>query len=345
MSPVAAKLHAVTNGWLADLLGLPRSSQALYVTGATMANATALTAARDRQLQRAGWDAQADGLFGAPPVTVVVGEAAHATLSKALGLVGLGRNRVHRVPCDSQGRMRVDQLPDVRGPVIVCAQAGEVNSGAFDQFPAIVSWARERDAWLHVDGAFGLWALADPDLRHLTDGMADFDSWATDAHKWLNVSYDNGIVIVRDPADLRRSFALSAGYLPPEATLEAMHHTPQSSQRARQIEIWAVLRTLGRSGMAELVSNSCQSARRIADGLTKGGLTVLNDIVLNQVIVVAGDDEATARLIGAVQADGTCWCGPTTWRGRHAMRVSVSGWNTEDDDIDRSIAAILRCAR
>ncbi|TCO52929.1 pyridoxal phosphate-dependent decarboxylase family protein [Actinocrispum wychmicini] len=344
MSPVAARLHAVTTRWLVDLLGLPDTSQVSYVTGATMANATALTAARDRQLRRAGWDAQADGLFGAPPVTVVAGEQAHSTLIKALGLIGLGRGRVHRVPADDQGRMLVGQLPDVRGPVIVCAQAGEVNTGAFDRFPAIVEWARERAAWLHVDSAFGLWALADPGLKHLTEGLTEFDSWATDAHKWLNVSYDSGLVIVRDPANLRRSFASTADYLPPDDVFEPMHHTPQSSQRARQIEVWAVLRTLGRSGVAELVANGCRHARRIAGLLVAGGLRVLNDVVLNQVVVVAEDDEATARLIRAVQADGTCWCGPTTWQGRHAMRISVAGWNTTDADIDRSAEAILRCA-
>jgi glutamate/tyrosine decarboxylase-like PLP-dependent enzyme len=345
MSPVAARLYEVTTGWLLDLLGLPPGTHVAHVTGATMANATSLAAARDQQLAKAGWDAQADGLFGAPPVTVVVGEAAHSTLIKALGMVGLGRNRVHRVPCDDQGRMRVAELPDLRGPLIVCAQAGEVNTGAFDFFPDIVSWARERDAWLHVDGAFGLWALADPTLRHLTTGLADFDSWATDAHKSLNVSYDSGIAFVREPSDLRRSFASTASYLPPEHGVEAMHHTPQSSQRARQIEIWAVLRTLGRSGIAELVAGGCRGARRIAAALASGGLTVLNDVVFNQVLVAAENDEATARMIDAVQRDGTCWCGSTSWRGRFAMRISVSGWNTSDADIDRSAAAILRCAR
>ncbi|GAB3883993.1 hypothetical protein GCM10029964_044310 [Kibdelosporangium lantanae] len=315
------------------------TSAVLHVTGASMANTTALTAARDRQLAKAGWDAQADGLFSAPPVTVVVGEGAHSTLIKALGLVGLGRQRVVRVPCDSQGRMVASELPDVRGPVIVCAQAGEVNTGAFDPFPAVVEWARERDAWLHVDGAFGFWALASPALADLTEGLVEFDSWATDAHKWLNVTYDSGLVIVRDPADLRRSFASEAGYLPPDNSFELMHHVPQSSQRARQVEIWALLRTLGRTGMADLVEAGCRGARRMAAALTTGGLTVLNDVVLNQVLV-----DVDTRVVAAVQAEGTCWCGPTTWHGRPAMRISVSGWNTTDDDIDRSAEAILRSA-
>lgn len=345
MSPVAARLHEVTRRWLTELLGLPAGTAAAFVTGATTANATALAAARDHQLAAHGWDAARDGLFGAPAPTVVVGARAHSTVFKALGTVGLGSGRVHRVPVDGQGRMRAELLPQVDGPVIVCAQAGEVNTGAFDPVDRIVAWARERGAWVHVDGAFGLWALADPAHRYLADGVADADSWATDAHKWLNVSYDSGIVLVRDAEHLRRSFGSTAGYLPAEHGFEAMHHTPQSSQRARQIEIWAVLRSLGRSGLAELVAGSCRRARRIADALGRAGLAVLNDVVLNQVLVAAGDDRATTEMIAAVQRDGTCWCGPSTWDGRAVMRVSVSGWNTTDADADAAVEAILRCAR
>jgi glutamate/tyrosine decarboxylase-like PLP-dependent enzyme len=243
-------------------------------------------------LARAGWDVQADGLFGAPELTVVVGEKAHSALIKALGLVGLGRERVRRVPADGQGRMRADCLPeDVTGPAVICAQAGEVNTGAFDPFGAIVEWARRREAWIHVDGAFGLWALADSSRGELTAGLADADSWATDAHKWLNVPYDCGIVLARRPGDLRRSFAGSAGYLPPDTGFEAMHHTPQSSQRARQVEVWAVLRTLGRHGVADLVARTCDHARAMADSLRRAGLEVLNDVVLNQVLVRADADD------------------------------------------------------
>ncbi|MBA2554399.1 MAG: aspartate aminotransferase family protein [Geodermatophilaceae bacterium] len=344
MSPVAARLHAVVRGWLIELLGLPPSTVAAFVSGATMANATALAAARDDQLARVGWDVQRQGLFGAPPLTVVAGDKAHTTLLKALGLVGLGRDRVHRVPADDQGRLRADLLPDIQGPVIVCVQAGEVNTGAFDPFPQIVSWARERGGWVHVDGAFGLWALADPARRHLVQGLTDADSWATDAHKWLNVTYDSGIVLLRDAEALHRSFGSVAGYLPPDEGFEAMHHTPQSSQRARQIEVWAVLRCLGRTGVADLVANSCRQAQRIAAAMTQAGLHVLNDVVLNQVLVAAHSDDATGRLVTAVQDDGTCWCGPTVWNGRVAMRISVSGWNTTDEDADLSAAAILSCA-
>ncbi|MGQ0716682.1 MAG: pyridoxal phosphate-dependent decarboxylase family protein [Pseudonocardiales bacterium] len=345
MSPVAARLHEITRNWLVQLFGLPDTTEAAFVTGATMASAAALAAARDHQLAGLGWDVQRQGLCGAPALTVVAGEKAHSTLSKALGLIGLGRDRVHRVPADDQGRMRAELLPHIEGPIIVCAQAGEVNTGAFDPFPQIVSWAREHDAWLHVDGAFGLWALADPTRQHLVHGLTGADSWATDAHKWLNVTYDSGIVFLRNAEHLRRSFASVADYLPPDNGFEAMHHTPQSSQRARQIEVWAVLRCLGRAGIANLVNTACQQARRIGDALAQAGLEILNDVVLNQVLVSAGCDENTNRLIAAVQTDGTCWCGPTTWNGRVAMRISVCGWNTTDDDADRSADAILHCAQ
>jgi len=264
----------------------------------------------------------------------------------ALGLIGLGRERVRRVPADEQGRMRADRLPaDVTGPAVICAQAGEVNTGAFDPFGDIVAWARRRGAWVHVDGAFGLWALADPARIGLTAGLADADSWATDAHKWLNVPYDCGIVLARRPGDLRRSFAGAAGYLPPDSGFEAMHHTPQSSQRARQVEVWAVLRTLGRQGVADLVARSCDHARAMAGALRQAGLEVLNDVVLNQVLVRAGTDDRTLAMVTAVRQDGTCWCGPTAWDGRPAMRISVSCWATTADDIARSAAAIAGAAR
>jgi glutamate/tyrosine decarboxylase-like PLP-dependent enzyme len=345
-SPVAARLHEVVTGWLAELLGLPAGSAAVFVTGAAMANTAALAAARDHQLARAGWDVQADGLFGAPELTVVVGENAHSTLVRALGLVGLGRNRVRRVPADDQGRMRADRLPeDVTGPAVICAQAGEVNTGAFDPFPAVMRWARRHRAWVHVDGAFGLWALADPSRSHLTAGLADADSWATDGHKWLNVPYDCGIAMVRRPEDLRRSFAAAAGYLPPDAGFEAMHHTPQASQRARQVEVWAVLRTLGRQGVTDLIVRTCDHARVMAARLRQAGLQVLNEVVLNQVLVRAATDDQTLAMVHAVQQDGTCWCGPTMWRHRPAMRISVSGWATTDEDVTRSVRAIIAAAQ
>jgi glutamate/tyrosine decarboxylase-like PLP-dependent enzyme len=345
MSPTAARLHEVVTGWLGQLLGLPAGSAAIFVTGATMANAAALTAARDQQLARAGWDVQADGLFGAPELTVVVGDKAHSTVFKALGLIGLGRDRVRRIPADDQGRMRADCLPaDVTGPAVICVQAGEVNTGAFDPFPAAVEWARHRQAWVHVDGAFGLWALTDPSRSHLTAGLADADSWATDGHKWLNVPYDCGIAMVRRPQDLRRSFASVAGYLPPDTGFEAIHHAPQASQRARQVEVWAVLRTLGRQGVADLIVRTCEHAQAMADYLRQAGLGVLNDVVLNQVLVRAATDDLTLAMIESVQQDGTCWCGPTIWEHRPAMRISVSGWATSDEDIKKSADAITAAA-
>jgi glutamate/tyrosine decarboxylase-like PLP-dependent enzyme len=346
MSPVAARLHEVVTAWLADLLGLPAGTTAAFVTGASMANTAALAAARDHQLARAGWDVQAAGLFGAPELTVVIGEYAHSTVVRALGLLGLGRNRVRRVPADGQGRMRADRLPaDVTGPVVICAQAGEVNTGAFDPFPAVLDWARQHQAWVHVDGAFGLWALADPSRAHLTAGLTGADSWATDGHKWLNVPYDCGIALVRRAGDLRRSFTASAGYLPPGPGFEATNHTPQSSQRARQVEVWAVLRTLGRQGVTDLITRSCRHARTMAAELSRAGLEVVNDVVLNQVLVRAVTDDQTTALIAAVQQDGTCWCGPTVWQHRPAMRISISGWATTAADIRHSADAIITAAR
>jgi glutamate/tyrosine decarboxylase-like PLP-dependent enzyme len=345
MSPVAAKLGEVTRQWLVELLGLPVGTLAAYVTGATVANASCLAAARDALLVQEGWDAPRDGLFGAPPIEVVVGERVHSTLSKSLGLVGLGRGRVHVVPADDQGRLRADLLPDVGGPVLVCAQAGEVNTGAFDPFEPIADWVAERGGWLHVDGAFGLWAAADPSRAALVRGIDLADSWATDGHKWLNVTYDCGIAFVRRPDDLRRTFAAAAAYLPPSEVFEAMHHTPQSSQRARQVEVWAVLRSLGRDGVARLVADACGAAVTIADRLrAEAGFEVLNDVVLNQVLVRYVDGPTTERLMTALQADGRVWCGATQWEGSTAMRVSVSSWKTDRAAAERAAEVIAEVA-
>jgi glutamate/tyrosine decarboxylase-like PLP-dependent enzyme len=344
MSPVAATLQEVVRGWLVDLLRLPAETEVAFVSGATVANASCLAAARDALLAGLGWDVQDDGLFGAPELQVVVGERAHSTLSKSLGLVGLGRQRVIAVPSDDQGRLRADLLPDLDGPVLVCAQAGEVNTGAFDPFDEIADWLAARSGWLHVDGAFGLWALADPGRSHLVRGLDRADSWATDGHKWLNVTYDCGIAFVRRPDDLRRTFAATAGYLPPSSGFEAMHHTPQSSQRARQIEVWSVLRTLGRRGVEHLVTQACDAAAVIADRLRDGGLTILNDVVLNQVLVRLDDGPTTEALLAEIQADGRIWCGPTQWEGATAMRVSVSSWKTGVDDATFAADVILDCA-
>jgi glutamate/tyrosine decarboxylase-like PLP-dependent enzyme len=345
MSPVASRLQDVVRGWLLDLLGLPTGGAVAFVTGATVANASCLAAARDALLTAQGWDVSNDGLFGAPPIDVAVGERVHSTVSKSLSLVGLGRGRVHVVPADDQGRLRAELMPDLTGPVLVCAQAGEVNTGCFDPFDAVADWVAERAGWLHVDGAFGLWAAADPGRAELVRGLERADSWATDGHKWLNVTYDCGIAFVRRPEDLRRTFAASAAYLPPSDVFEAMHHTPQSSQRARQVEVWAVLRSLGRDGVARLVSEACDAARTIGTQLQDGGFEVLNDVVLNQVLVRYVDGPTTERLMAALQADGRVWCGPTQWGGQTAMRISVSSWKTDQDVAAKAAETIIELAR
>ncbi len=343
-SPVAATLEHVAQRWLVELLGLPPTTVAGFVTGATMANFSALAAARHDVLAGAGWDVDEHGLAGAPPLTVVVGEEAHPSLHKALGLLGIGRQNVVRVPANGQGAMRADALPAISGPTIVCTQAGNVNTGAFDPVAEIAAAAHAAGAWVHVDGAFGLWAAAAPARAHLVRGIGAADSWATDAHKWLNVPYDSGIAFVRDPAPLRAAMGVTAPYLPDSMMREPSAHAPELSRRARGVEVWAALRTLGRSGVADLVERDCRHATRFAQGLRDAGHEILNDVVLNQVLVSFGDEERTRRVIAAIQEDGTCWAGVTVWRGRTAMRISVSGWSTSDDDVERSLAAMLRAA-
>ena len=344
-TPGVARLEQVALGWIRDLLGLPAGVAGAFVTGATMANLAALAAARHRVLARAGWNVESDGLFGAPPVTVVVGAEAHPTLFKALGVLGLGRDRVVRVPVDAQGRMIAGALPPLSGPTIVCTQAGNLNTGAFDPLAEVCARARLAGAWVHVDGAFGLWARAAPALAPLAAGLDLADSWCTDAHKWLNVPYDNGIALVRDGAALRAAMAVTAAYLPTDGPQRnPSDFTPELSRRARGVDVWAALASLGRSGVAALIEGSCRHARRFAAGLRAAGCEVLNDVVLNQVLVSFGSPERTRRVIDAVQAEGTCWCGVTVWQGRTAMRISVSSWATTDADVERSIAAIVRVA-
>ncbi len=337
-----AAIEATALRWLVELFGLPATTAGAFVTGATMANFSALAAARHAVLARAGWSVESDGLFGAPPITVVIGEEAHPTLLKSLGLLGLGRKRVVRVPVDGQGRMRADALPALHGPAIVCLQAGNVNTGAFDPFDDIVPAARAAGAWVHVDGAFGLWAAASPDYRRLTAGMALADSWATDAHKGLNVPYDSGLAFVRDADALRGAMAISADYLPASDARNPSDFTPELSRRARGVDVWAALHTLGRAGVADLVSRCCGHAQRFARELRADGHAVLNEVVFNQVVVAFASADATGRVIAALQADGTCWCGPTRWQGRSAMRISVSSWATTDDDVSRSLEAMRR---
>ena len=332
-------------GWLIDLLGLPKGCGAGFVTGATMANFTCLAAARHAVLQRAGWDVEADGLFGAPPITVVIGAEAHVSLRKALALLGLGRDRVLTVPADGQGRMRADAVPKLSSPVIVCTQAGNVNTGAFDPVGEISELTHQAGAWVHVDSAFGIWAACAPSRAHLTGGFAAADSWATDAHKWLNVPYDSGIALVRDPSALSGAMSIqAAAYLLTGQAREPAYCTPEASRRARGVEIWAALRSLGQSGLAEMIERTCRYAGRFAEGLKAAGYAILNDVIINQVLVSFGSAEKTNCVIRGVQEDGTCWCGGTVWQGHTAMRISVSSWATTEDDVERSLAAILRVA-
>lgn len=344
ISPTTAKLETVALRWLLDALNLPATSAAGFVTGATMANFTCLAAARHALLKRAGWNVEEQGLFGAPPLNVIVGDEVHVTLLKALALLGLGRARITRVPTDAEGRMRADLLPPLNDRTILCLQAGNVNTGAFDPMAVLISRARAAGAWVHVDGAFGLWAAAAPKRAALVAGVADADSWALDAHKWLNVPYDSGVAICRDSDALRGATAVSAAYLVQGAEREPCEYTPELSRRARGVDVWAAMSSLGRSGIAELIERNCMQVSRFARGLRDAGYDILNDVVLNQVLVSFGDDETTRRVIAALQADGTCWCGGTVWHGRTAMRISVSSWATTDDDVERSLAAMIRVA-
>jgi glutamate/tyrosine decarboxylase-like PLP-dependent enzyme len=344
MSPAASRLEQVAAGWLLDLLGLPADAAVGFTTGATMANLTGLAAARHALCARSGWDVENDGLYGAPPLTVVVGEEVHVSLLKALSLLGLGRARVTHVAVDDQGRMRPDALPPLDDHTILCVQAGNVNTGACDPMGELVAAAHEAGGWVHVDGAFGLWLAASPERRPVVAGVEAADSWAVDGHKWLNVPYDTGYAIVRDAPALRGAMASAgAAYLTVGPAREAEHLVPEMSRRARGVETWAALRSLGRSGMADLVERCCRHARRFAAGLTAAGFPVLNDVVANQVLV--GFGERTPAVVGAIQADGTCWCGGTTWQGQPGMRISVSSWRTTEADVDRSLEAIIRVAR
>jgi glutamate/tyrosine decarboxylase-like PLP-dependent enzyme len=351
LSPAAAAVEEIAGEWLLDLLGLPAGCGFGFVTGAQGANTTGLAAARHAVLAREGWDVERDGLHGAPRITVVVGERAHATIPRSMRLLGLGGETAVRVAADDQGRMRPEALADALraadGPAIVCAQAGEVNTGAFDPLDAIADLCAERRAWLHVDGAFGLWAAASPRLRHLTAGAERADSWAVDFHKWLNVPYDSAMAFVRDPAVQGAAMAYTAAYLVTEGEQRnGATWSPESSRRARGFAVYATLRHLGREGVAAMIERNCAQAQRMAERLAAlPNCTLLNEVVLNQVLVrFDGGDEVNQRIVAAVQQDGTCWLGGTVWEGRQAIRVSFSNWSTTDEDVDRSADVIARAA-
>jgi glutamate/tyrosine decarboxylase-like PLP-dependent enzyme len=345
----AAVVEEVARGWLTELLGLPSDASVGYVTGCQMAHVTALAAARHHVLERAGWDIARDGLSGSPPIRVVVGEKRHVTIDRALRLLGIGTSALVIVPADDQGRMRVEELPQLEDvPTIVCGQAGEVNTGACDNLDAIADVvAATPNAWFHVDGAFGLWAASSPELRHLLRGSERADSWATDAHKWLNVPYDSGLAFCAHPESHRAAMAVTAAYLQPghdARERDAVDWTPEFSRRARGFPVYAAIRSLGRAGIAEIVERCCANARLFAELLQAAGATILNDVVLNQVLVRFEDGERTRKVIARVQEDGTCWLGGTEWGGEHAMRISVSNWRTTPEDVERSTEAILSAA-
>jgi glutamate/tyrosine decarboxylase-like PLP-dependent enzyme len=340
-SPVAAALEDAAIAWLLDVLGLPAGTGVGFVTCATTANWSGLAAARHALLARQGWNVEARGLIGAPPLRVVVGDEVHVSMLKALALVGLGSERVERVPVDGQGRMRADAVPDLDERTILCLQAGNVNTGAFDPAGPIIERARAAGAWVHVDAAFGLWARASPSLAPLAAGLEGACSWATDAHKWLNVPYDCGLVFCRDAAALRAAMRPpGAAYLAEGEAREPDQYVPEFSRRARGIEVWAALLSLGRRGLSDLIDRTCAHARRFASGLRADGHQVLNDVVLNQVLVSFGSPVRTRRVIEEVQRGGVLWCGGSVWQGHTAMRISVSGWATTAADVERSLDGI-----
>jgi glutamate/tyrosine decarboxylase-like PLP-dependent enzyme len=340
-SPAVALFEAAALRWLKDCLRLPPEAEGAFVVGATMANFTCLAAARGEVLRRAGWDVEANGLFGAPEISVIVGEEVHASVLKVIAMLGLGRDRVVRVPVDSQGRVRPDRMPKIEGPSIVCLQAGNVNSGAFDPAGEIIPAAKAAGAWVHIDGAFGLWARASRRLAPLAEGLEAADSWATDAHKWLNVPYDCGVALVHSAEALRRAMSISGAYLLSGDRRDPMDVTPDSSRRARAVDVWAILKSLGKAGVEEMVDRHCRQARWLSDRLGEAGVEVLNDVSLNQVVVSFGDERQTAGAIAALQESGECWCGGTSWRGRAAMRISISSWATTQNDLERTLATIL----
>jgi glutamate/tyrosine decarboxylase-like PLP-dependent enzyme len=356
LSPTAAVLEDTAGRWLNGLLGLPVDSGVGFVTGGQMANFTCLSAARWAVLSRAGWDVSDRGLFGAPEVHVVVGDEVHVTVLRALRFLGLGQARVKRVRADAQGRMDPDALGPVlatcKGPTVVCVQAGNVNTGAVDAMEPLVTAAHAHGAWVHVDGAFGMWGAASPRTRSLLRGVERADSWAVDAHKWLNVPYDSGLAIVRDAGALRCAMGTSASYLVKSSDQrDPVDFVPEFSRRGRGTPVYVALRALGRTGVEALVDRCCALARRFAEQLgCTPGVHVLNEVVLNQVLVRfdppgGGDADAfTREVISRVQADGTCWLGGSRWKDQDVMRISVSGWNTTEQDVDRSVSAILRCA-
>lgn len=341
MSPAAAAIDEAASRMIVDALGLPATATATFCAGATIANITAIVTARDSLLARQGWDIHEQGLIGAPEITVIISAEAHVSVHKALRVAGFGQSQVVVVPSDSWGRLDVTKLPAVDGPTLVLLQAGNVNTGHSDQFDLIIDHVASPDTWVHVDGAFGLWANAAPNRQRWVQGVDRADSWATDGHKWLNAPYDCGVVICADGSTLRHSMRMDAAYVPTgEDERSLMNLGLQMSQSARAVPVWAILAGQGRAQIAGNIEHCCACAERFAAQLTQAGASVIAPVALNQVLVTFGDDATTDRVVDAVQLDGVCWMGATTWQGRRAMRISVSSFATTFDDVDASVASI-----
>ena len=343
-SPISSYIETICRKWLIDLLRLPTETEVGFVTGATMANFTCLAAARHALLNKVGWDVEKQGLFNAPKIEVIVGDEVHVSILKALRMLGFGTNKIKRIPVDAQGRMKANLISKYTKPTLICTQAGNVNTGAFDPINEICERGSYSDAWVHVDGAFGLWANVSPQYQYLCEGIHKASSWAIDAHKWLNVPYDSGIAFVKNKEHLISSMSTDAEYLISGSKREPFHYVPEISRRARGIEIWAALRSAGKKGLANLIESNCKNASLFAKKLSKAGYQVLNDVVLNQVLVSFGETDTTKKIIQGIQEDGTCWCGGTEWQGKTAMRISVSSWRTTENDVQQSLGSIIKIA-
>lgn len=344
-TPGTAEVEKISARWMLEILGLPKQSATAFVTGATVANFTALAAARNLVFKNAGWDVESDGLIGAPDLHIIISEQSHPTVYKSLAMLGLGRNRVTKVATDDQGRIDMAKFPEIKDNTIIITQAGNINSGACDPISDICDLAKSKNAWVHVDGAFGLWAKASKKYQHLLTGYEKADSWATDAHKWLNVPYDSGLAFVKHEDALKAAMAITASYLPTEgAGRNPSDYTPELSRRARGVDIYAVLHHLGKSGVEELVDRCCECAKQFAQGFTDAGYEIMNDVILNQVVINFGSEEANLAIMDAVQKEGTCWVGQTVWKDITAMRISVSNWQTNQQDVEDSLAVILSIA-
>lgn len=344
-SPIAAQVEEIAGKWILDLLQLPSEAGFGFVTGTTMANFCGIVAARHFLLKQKGWNVEAQGLVGAPPIRIIVGKEIHASMLKALALSGLGTETLLKVPTDNQGRIVAEKLPKIDDSTLICVQAGNVNTGSIDPIKNICNQAKGKDAWVHVDAAFGMWAKVSPNLAELASGCELADSWAIDLHKWLNVPYDSGLVVCKKHEMPRAAMSINADYLPKTAGREPNHFTPEMSRRARGIEVWAALYALGKNGIIELIERCCALAQLFAEKLRQAGFEILNEVSLNQVLVSFGEAELTNRIIKKIQEDGTCWCGSTVWKGKIAMRISVSSWMTTQKDIEISAAVIISIAK